>query len=197
MIRDGTRGGANRPLFLLLFLCKLLVDVVCNDLVDGAVSLELFQSGVNLVEQLGVALLDSCCVVLNSVLGVQNLQTLVCLNVSLCRLVIDNNCIDLTVYQSLRCNNTGRSTLYMLLTQVAGAEQVTGGAGLYAYGLISHIFYRSDGGILRDNNSLNTGCIGFGKVNLLSTLGINSHTSQNDIDLICAPVPESESQTPC
>ena len=121
----------SRPLFLLLFLCKLLVDVVCNDLVDGAVSLELFQSGVDLIEQLGVTLLDSCCVILNSVLGVQNLQTLVCLNVSLCRLVIDNNCIDLTIYQSLGCNNTGLKTLYMLLTQIAGAVDVTGGCLLY------------------------------------------------------------------
>ena len=79
-----------------------------------------------------VALLDSDCVILVSVSGVENLEAAVCSNVVLCRLLIDDNTVDLAVHQSSNCERTVVELLYILLTVIVGAVDVAGGAGLNA-----------------------------------------------------------------
>ena len=81
--------------FVDLLCCGISADILVNDGLQGAVILELLQSAVYLVEQFGVALLDSDCVILVSVSGVEDLEAAVCSNVVLCRLLIDDNTVDL------------------------------------------------------------------------------------------------------
>ena len=92
--------------FVDLLCCGVSADILVNDGLQGAVTLELLQSAVYLVEQLGVALLDSDRVILVSVSGVEDLEAAVCSNVVLCRLLIDDNTVDLEVLQSSKCAQT-------------------------------------------------------------------------------------------
>ena len=91
-----------------------------------------FRAPFTFVEQLGVALLDSDRVILVSVSGVEDLEAAVCSNIVLSRLLVDNNAVDLIIYQCSNCERAVVELLYMLLTVVAGAVDVAGGAGLNA-----------------------------------------------------------------
>ena len=134
--------------FVDLLCCGIRGDVLVNNRLYSAVVLQLLQSAVYLVEQLGVALLDSDCVILVSVSGVEDLEAAVCSNVVLCRLLVDNNAVNLAVYQCSNCERAVVELLYMLLTVVIGAVDVAGGAGLNADALAFQIIRRSDIGTI-------------------------------------------------
>ena len=92
--------------FVDLLCCGIRGDVLVNNRLYSAVVLQLLQSAVYLVEQLGVALLDSDRVILICVSSVKDLEAAVCSNIVLSRLLVDNNAVNLAVLQSLNGGST-------------------------------------------------------------------------------------------
>ena len=156
--------------FVDLLCCGISADILVNDGLQGAVTLELLQSAVYLVEQLGVALLDSDRVILVSVSSVKDLEAAVCSNIVLSRLLVDNNAVDLIIYQCSNCERTVVELLYMLLTVVTGAVDVAGGAGLNADVLALQIVRRSDIGTVLNDDDLNALCVGIREIYVLLTV---------------------------
>ena len=76
-------------------------------------------------------------------------------NIVLSRLLVDNNAVDLIIYQCSNCERTVVELLYMLLTVVTGAVDVAGGAGLNADVLALQIIRRSDIGTILNDDDLN------------------------------------------
>ena len=76
-------------------------DILVNDGLDGAVRLELGQCLVQGCLQRGVVLAQTDGVILVGIVGVQNGQTGVCLDVLLSRRFVDNDAVDLTGEQVL------------------------------------------------------------------------------------------------
>ena len=112
--------------------CRLSRDILLNDRIDGAIFLEFLDRSIYLLKQLGVILGNRSRILLICVRGVQNLQALVCSDVVLGRLVVDDNTVNLAVNQRRNSERAVVKLLDKLLAVVVGAVQVARGTRLYA-----------------------------------------------------------------
>lgn len=79
-----------------LIIFKLVsFNVFVNNLFNRTVFNKCLKRIVYLGLKLGVFLCEADCVILGYIFGVKNLKTLVCGNISLCGLVINNNAVNL------------------------------------------------------------------------------------------------------
>lgn len=74
--------------------------ILVDDGLERAVGGQLGQRLVDLFQQVGVFLGDGDGVVLNGIFGVEDVQTLVGRDQRLCRLVVEDDAVDLTVLQA-------------------------------------------------------------------------------------------------
>ena len=98
------------------FFCS--VDIISNDLVKCSVFFQFFDRCVEFIFQLCVAFFEAHCIIFFYIRCLKNLQSVICIYKCFCRLVINNNCIDLSFYQCLYCICTFIKTLYMIITEI-------------------------------------------------------------------------------
>ena len=89
------RGGASLRPVAKIQIEFLFADVLVNDGLQRAVGGHLGQRLVDLFQQVGVFLGDGDGVVLNGIFGVEDVQTLVGRDQRLCRVVVEDEAVDL------------------------------------------------------------------------------------------------------
>ena len=128
-------------------------DVLVHDGLQGAVSLQLFQNGVDSVLQRRV-LCHADGVVFLGVAGIQDLQAGVGSNELLGGSVVDDNGIHLTVVQSLHSGQTVIVSHDVFIAEIIGAVDVAGGAALGADLLACQIIRGSNVGAFGNDDGL-------------------------------------------
>ena len=178
------KGGSWPPFTWFAFWMRLLRgNILVDDGLDGAVRLELGQRLVQGFLQRGVVLSHADGVILVGVLGVQNGQTGVCLDVLLSRRFVDHDAVDLTGEQVLHGGRAVIKGNHAVLAVIIDAIAITGGAALGADLLAFEIINALDIGAFLHDDDLNAVGVAVGEAHGVLTLGRDGHAGGNDVAL--------------
>ena len=161
------------------------LDVGADDLLNGAVLQQLFQSAVDLVVQSLVVVAHLKAVLFLSVDGGENLQALVLGDEGLGGAVVDDDGVALAGDQSLNGVSALVEAGHVVLAEVVGGVDVAGGILLHAdldLGAVE-VVNRGDGGILFHDDGLDAGGVAGGEVDALGALLGDGDGAEADIDL--------------